>query len=79
MAMVKLMDEGLLKHIVSQNVDGLHRKSGIDAEKVTEFHGNTNLEFCKKCGKDYMRDRRTRTAKKAKEHRTGRFCDNPKC
>jgi NAD-dependent SIR2 family protein deacetylase len=46
MAIVKMMQEGFLKHIVSQNVDGLHRKSGIDAENISELHGNTNLEIC---------------------------------
>lgn len=30
MALVKLMREDKLKHIVSQNIDGLHIKSGID-------------------------------------------------
>jgi NAD-dependent SIR2 family protein deacetylase len=46
MAFVGLMEEGLLKFIISQNVDGLHRKSGISPEKITELHGNTNLELC---------------------------------
>jgi len=31
----------------------LHRKSGFPANKMSEVHGNTNLEFCKikNCGK----------------------------
>ena len=56
MSMVKLMEEGLLKHVISQNIDGLHRRSGIPAEKLSEVHGNTNLEHCLKCGEEYLRD-----------------------
>ena len=79
MAFVKMMDEGLLKYVVSQNVDGLHRKSGIDPNKLGEVHGNTNLEKCKRCGKEYMRDFRVRNAQKVHSHETGRKCDNPEC
>lgn len=79
MALVELMNRDMLKHVISQNIDGLHRKSGIPKNQITEVHGNTNLELCKKCGKDYMRDFRVRTANKASEHKTGRKCDNPKC
>jgi len=60
-------------------VDGLHRKSGIPKDKITEVHGNTNLELCRKCGKDYMRDFRVRTSKHVHKHDTGRFCDNKEC
>lgn len=62
MALVELMNHGMLKHIISQNIDGLHRKSGIPKDKITELHGNTNLELCHKCGKDYMRDFSVRTS-----------------
>lgn len=79
MALVELMEKDLLKHIISQNVDGLHRKSGIPADKISELHGNTNLEVCQKCKRGYMRDFRTRTAKTCKEHKTGRKCDNKAC
>ena len=64
---------------VSQNVDGLHRRSNINSTVLAELHGNTNLERCKKCGHEYMRDYRTRTANHVKSHVTGRKCDNPKC
>lgn len=64
---------------MSQNTDGLHLKSGIDFEKLTELHGNTNLEHCNSCGKHYLRDYRVRTAEIATEHKTGRHCDDPSC
>ena len=39
---------------------------------LCELHGNSNLERCKKCGKEYLRDFRTRNAKKTKMHLTGK-------
>jgi len=60
-------------------VDGLHRKSGIPAANISELHGNTNLEICEECGREYLRDHRVRVAQKCKEHRTGRKCESPGC
>ena len=79
MALVEMMNQGYLKHVISQNIDGLHRKSGIPEDQISELHGNTNLEYCDTCGKGYMRDFRVRTAQKAKDHKTGRKCDNSSC
>ena len=52
MSLVALMEAGFLKHVISQNLDGLHRRSGIPAENLSEVHGNSNLEVCLKCKKD---------------------------
>ena len=60
-------------------MDGLHRKSGIPAANISELHGNTNLEVCEDCGREYLRDHRVRVAAKCKEHRTGRKCESPGC
>lgn len=75
MAFKKLIDEGYVKHLISQNIDGLHVKSGISFEKISELHGNTNMEFCKTCGRKYYRNYRTRTATQVHNHETGRKCD----
>lgn len=77
MAFVSMIDWGLMKYLVSQNVDGLHRKSGVPADKISELHGNTNIERCKEWGKDYLRDFRVRNAQKVHEHLTGRKWDDP--
>jgi len=79
MAFVELMAKGYLKFIISQNTDGLHRRSGIPVDKLAELHGNTNLETCTKCGKEYLRDYRCRNAKKVKSHLTGRICREQGC
>ena len=44
MAFVAMIEAGIMKFLVSQNVDGLHRKSGVTADKISELHGNTNIE-----------------------------------
>lgn len=78
MALVKLQQAGYLKFLISQNVDGLHRKSGFPAKKLAELHGNTNLEVCKEgsCKKQYLRDFRVRSAQKVHDHETSRKCES---
>ena len=41
--------QGLLKAIITQNIDNLHQKAGN--KNVIEFHGNTRDLVCLKCGK----------------------------
>ena len=79
MALVELMEKQHLKYVISQNCDGLHRKSGIPPENMSEVHGNTNLEVCLECGREHMRDFAVRNPVRNKEHKTGRFCDTPTC
>lgn len=78
MALVKLQQAGYLKFLISQNVDGLHRKSGFPAKKLAELHGNTYLEVCKEasCKKQYLRDFHVRTAQKVHDHETSRKCES---
>ena len=79
MAILKLHEAGLVHLTVSQNVDGLHRRSNLNPKELAELHGNTNLEHCRKCKREYMRDFRTREGRKVSDHRTSRMCDDPKC
>jgi len=56
MALVDLVKMGKLHFLISQNVDGLHMKSGIPIEKLAELHGNHNLWWCLDCGRKYKRE-----------------------
>ncbi|KAI9150463.1 NAD-dependent protein deacetylase SRT1 [Paramyrothecium foliicola] len=76
MALVELQNRGILKYLISQNYDGLHRRSGILPHMISELHGNSNREYCKNCGKDYIRDFHAVAtyAHSINDHRTGRKC-----
>ncbi|KAI7777508.1 hypothetical protein LA080_003457 [Diaporthe eres] len=76
MALVELQNRGLLKYLISQNCDGLHRRSGILPSMISELHGNSNREYCKDCGKEYIRDFRATAPDESPvhDHRTGRKC-----
>ena len=54
-ALNKLMTDGYVKYIISQNGDGLHGLSGIPSDKISELHGNVFLEVCEKCKREYYR------------------------
>lgn len=49
--LAKLEETGKLKAIVTQNIDGLHQKSG--SKNVYEIHGTTQRNYCHKCKKEY--------------------------
>ncbi|TXT66685.1 MAG: putative NAD-dependent protein deacetylase [Promethearchaeota archaeon] len=52
-ALYVLFKIGKLKYLISQNVDGLHAKSGIPFEKLSELHGNQYFMRCLGCGKKF--------------------------
>eukprot|EP01084_Bolivina_argentea_P173100 299814_1 len=84
MALVALMTQkpNYLKYLISQNTDGLHRRSGITINQMSELHGNSTLEVCHKCNKEYMRDYRCRNSfrkQSSHDHKTGRYCTIPNC
>ena len=56
--LVALQRAGKLTCVISQNVDGLHTRSGIERERLAELHGSCFVEKCSRsrCGREYVRD-----------------------
>lgn len=50
-ALAKLEEEGRLKAVITQNIDGLHQKAG--SKEVLELHGSVLRNYCTRCGKFY--------------------------
>ncbi|CAA2979082.1 NAD-dependent deacetylase SRT1 [Olea europaea subsp. europaea] len=76
MALVELEKRGILKFVISQNVDSLHLRSGIPREKLAELHGNSFREICPSCGAEYLRDFEVETIGLKV---TPRRCSDEKC
>ena len=56
--MAQWEEEGRLKAVITQNIDGLHQAAG--SKKVLELHGSTLRNYCEDCGKffgiEYIRE-----------------------
>ncbi|CAN5709895.1 hypothetical protein BH23GEM7_BH23GEM7_06720 [soil metagenome] len=55
LALVDLQRLGKLQFLITQNTDNLHRRSGIDPERLAELHGNGQLVRCLDCDRLYTR------------------------
>ena len=51
-ALAELERLGLVRSVITQNIDGLHTKAG--SRKVIEIHGSLRETYCLKCGKEYV-------------------------
>lgn len=50
-ALAELEEMGILKWVVTQNIDGLHQKAG--SRRVLDYHGNSFKLRCAACGSRY--------------------------
>ncbi|MFQ5958807.1 MAG: NAD-dependent deacetylase [Alphaproteobacteria bacterium] len=52
-AVAELVRRGTVAGVITQNVDGLHQRSGVPDDRVIELHGNTTFARCLDCGERY--------------------------
>lgn len=50
-ALADLENMGILKAVITQNIDGLHQRAG--SRQVIELHGNGRQAACMDCGREY--------------------------
>jgi NAD-dependent deacetylase len=49
-AVARLVHQGVVSHVITQNIDNLHQDSGVPENLVIELHGNTRYARCLNCG-----------------------------
>ena len=74
LALAELHRRGLIAAVVSQNVDGLHLRSGVPAAALCELHGNVFRERCAACGAEPLRGFDVTARSAYHRHATGRAC-----
>ena len=71
---LELLKLDKLDYLISQNIDGLHAKSGFPFDKLAELHGNLYFMKCLVCGKKLTFEEAGWDKKKLGQgYRTGRI------
>lgn len=49
-AVARLVQQGKVAAVITQNVDNLHQDSGVPEDRIIELHGNASYAKCLECG-----------------------------
>jgi len=52
LALAEFEEMGIVQHVITQNIDGLHKKAG--SKNVTEIHGSLRETYCLQCGQEFV-------------------------
>ena len=55
LALAELEEMGIVHLVITQNIDGLHKKAG--SRNVAEIHGSLRETYCLQCGKQFIAPR----------------------
>jgi len=73
-AVARLVENGKVSEVITQNIDGLHQAAGVSDTKVIEVHGNGTYAKCLACGVRHEFADIEPTFKKTKEPPSCRSC-----
>ena len=76
-AFVELHTQGRLDVLVTQNIERLHQRSGLPADKVLELHGTTTEAVCLDCGDRIPSDEACRRVEGGEKAPRCRLCGGP--
>ncbi|XP_076067784.1 sirtuin 6 [Oratosquilla oratoria] len=81
MALASLEKKGFVQYVVTQNIDGLHLRSGLQRKKLAELHGDMFTEKCSYCQRQFVREKAATTVgqKTLNENCIGRRANNRRC
>lgn len=75
-AITYLANQNIIRYCITQNVDGLHRRSGLPRNLQSVLHGCVFTEKCEKCNSEHFRDFDVGGVSFQK---TGRKCEREGC
>lgn len=55
-AITRLIHAGVFHFCITQNVDGLHQRTGLSRDRLAVLHGCAFTEKCESCGTEHLRD-----------------------
>jgi NAD-dependent deacetylase len=73
-ALVDLERRGNLDTLITQNIDGLHRKAGSSPERIIEIHGTMREVVCMACGERAAMERALARVRAGEEDPPCRSC-----
>ena len=74
-AFTELHRQGKLTALVTQNIEGLHQRSGLPTEIVYELHGTTTEAVCLSCGDRISSDEACRRVESGEKAPRCQLCD----
>lgn len=55
-AVARLVEQGIVTDVITQNVDGLHQRAGVPEDRLIEIHGTVRYCKCLSCSARYEND-----------------------